>query len=92
VCGQDHHLLLFIEEDETSLDRLCLFDEATFHVWGSENPLDVSENKCDSPKVNIWCTFMKNKVTDPFFFFYRTSGDWCHFSGSAGERFYIMSV
>jgi hypothetical protein len=45
-----------IEEDETYLDRL-FFDEAKFqvcgtfnrhncHLWGSENPHDVTEHEC----------------------------------------------
>jgi hypothetical protein len=35
-------------------------------VWGYENPHDVTEHGHSSPKVNVWCALMKNKVVRPF--------------------------
>jgi hypothetical protein len=34
---------------------------------GSKNPHNITENEHDSPKVNVWCTLMKNKVINPLF-------------------------
>jgi hypothetical protein len=58
---------------------VCFPGETTFHtsgkvnrhnvrIWGLENPRVVLENEMDSPKVNVWCALMHNKVTGPFFF------------------------
>ena len=65
-------------EDEDYLKRVCFTDEAIFHlsgqvnkhnvrVWGSENPHVVREQVRDSPKVNVWCGVLHNKVIGPFF-------------------------
>ena len=67
------------DKDNDYLKRVCFSDEATFHtlgvvnrhnvpIWGSENPHVVFQNEQSSPKVNIWCGLMHNKVTGPFFF------------------------
>jgi hypothetical protein len=37
-------------------------------VWGSENPYDVTEHERDSPKVEVWCALMKNKIIGSLFF------------------------
>ena len=61
---------------------LSVFDfshEATFHtsgivnrhnvrIWGSENTHVVFQNQQDSPKVNVSCGLMHNKVIGSFFF------------------------
>ena len=68
-----------IEEDGHFLNRICFSDEATFHVsgklnkhnariCGTENPHITREIECDSPKVNVWCGRLCNKVIGPFFF------------------------
>jgi len=65
--------------DEDSLRCVCFSDEATFHTqgvvnrhnfctWGSENPHVVFQNEQGSPKVNVWCGLMHNKVIGTFFF------------------------
>ncbi|PSN52953.1 hypothetical protein C0J52_03615 [Blattella germanica] len=36
--------------------------------WGSENLLEVREVERDSPKQNVWCALMKNKVIRLFLF------------------------
>ncbi|KAJ4449078.1 hypothetical protein ANN_00473 [Periplaneta americana] len=49
------------------------YDEATFHVsgkvnrhncriWGSENPSVVIEHQRDSPKWNVWCGIMRDRI------------------------------
>ena len=73
------NMLQRISEDEAFLKRVCFSDEATFHVsgklnkhnvriWGSENPHASRELQRDSPKVNVWCGIMCNRIIGPFFF------------------------
>ena len=73
------NMLQQISEDEAFLKRVCFSDEATFHVsgklkkhnvriWGSENPHATKELQRDSPKVNVWCGIMCNRIIGPFFF------------------------
>ena len=68
-----------IEEDGHFLNRICFNDKATFHVsgklnehnariWGTENPHITREIERDSPKVNVRCRVLCNKVIGPFFF------------------------
>lgn len=68
-----------IAADETFLSRVMFTDEATFHVsgavnrhnvriWGSESPQALREHMRDSPKVNVWCGLMINRIVGPFFF------------------------
>ena len=75
------NMLQRISEDEAFLKRVCFSDEATFHVsgklnkhnvriWGSENPHATRELQRDSPKVNVWCGIMCNRIIGPFFFFF----------------------
>jgi len=72
-------ILRQIDEDNGYLKRVCFPDEATFHIssvvnrhnvhiWGSENLHFVFQNEQGSPKVNVWCCLMHNKVIGPFFF------------------------
>ena len=67
-----------ISEDEAFLKRVCFSNEATFHVsgklnkhnvriWRSENPHASRELQRDSPKVNVWCGIMCNRIIGPFF-------------------------
>lgn len=68
-----------LELNENYLKRICFSDEATFHVcgkvnrhncriWGSENPRTVIVHERDSPKVNVWCGVMHDRIIGPFFF------------------------
>ena len=61
------------------LKRVSFSDESTFHVsgllnrhnlriWGSENLHDTCELERNSPKLNVWCGMMHNKMIGPFFF------------------------
>ena len=61
------------------LKRVCFSDESTFYVskllnrhnlriWGSENPHDTCELERDSPKLNVCCEIMHDKINGPFFF------------------------
>ena len=72
-------MLQRISEDEAFLKGVCFSDEATFHVsvksnkhnvriWGSENPHASRELQRDSPKVNVWCGIMCNRIIAPLFF------------------------
>jgi hypothetical protein len=72
-------MLQRIDEDNGYLTRVSLSDEATFYtsgkinrhnvyIWGLESPRVVLENERESPKINVWCALMHNKVTGPFFF------------------------
>ena len=68
-----------LDSDPGFLKRVCFKDESTFHVsgllnrhnlriWGSENPRDTCELERDSPKLNVRCRIMYNKIIGPFFF------------------------
>ncbi|GBN94998.1 hypothetical protein AVEN_268037-1 [Araneus ventricosus] len=37
-------------------------------VWGLENPHAVLEQARDSPKVNMWCGLLCDRIIGPFFF------------------------
>ena len=37
-------------------------------IWGSENPHATRELQRDSPKVNVWCGIIGNRIIGPFFF------------------------
>ncbi|GBM74191.1 hypothetical protein AVEN_104814-1 [Araneus ventricosus] len=37
-------------------------------IWGSENPHVSAQLQRDSPKVNVWCGLMHNKLIGPFSF------------------------
>ena len=68
-----------LDSDPGFLKCVCFSDESTFHVsgllkrqnlriWGSENPHDTCELKRDSPKIDVWCGLMHDKIIGPFFF------------------------
>ncbi|KFM61825.1 hypothetical protein X975_12247, partial [Stegodyphus mimosarum] len=76
-------MLRRIEDDAEFLKRIMFSDEASFHlsgivnchnvrIWGSQNPHEYSEAQRDSPKVNVWCELMHDRVTGPFFFTEKT--------------------
>ncbi|GBN85451.1 hypothetical protein AVEN_67197-1 [Araneus ventricosus] len=64
-----------IDVENAYLNRICFSDESTFHVsgmvnrhnvriWGSENPHVSAQLQRDSPKVNVWCGLMHNKLEE----------------------------
>ena len=68
-----------VAEDDSYLNNISFSDEATFHVsgivnrhnvriWGIENPRAYLEQERNSPKVNVWCALLHNRVIGPFFF------------------------
>lgn len=68
-----------IDANADFLRNIIFTDEATFHVsgvvnrqnlriWGTENPHHVVETIRDSPKVNVWCGLMCDRIIGPFFF------------------------
>ena len=68
-----------LDSDPWFLKRVCFSDKSTFHVsgllnrrnlriWGSENPHNIYELGRDSPKVNVWCGIMHDKIIGQFFF------------------------
>ncbi|KFM67649.1 hypothetical protein X975_03945, partial [Stegodyphus mimosarum] len=76
-------MLRRIEDDAEFLKRIMFSDEAYFHVfgivnrhnmriWGSENPFEYREAQRDSPKVNVWCGLMHDRVIGPFFYTEKT--------------------
>ena len=77
------NMLRTIEGDADFLKRRMFSDEASFHVsrivnrhnvpiWGSENPHEYREAEKDSPKVNVWCGLMHDRIIGPFFFTEKT--------------------
>ena len=76
-------LLDRIEEKNEFLARILFTDDATFHtcgkvnrhnarIWGSQHPYAIIEHVRDSPKVNVWCGIMCDRIIGPFFFAERT--------------------
>ncbi|GBL60083.1 hypothetical protein AVEN_179684-1 [Araneus ventricosus] len=74
-----HHETLRTVNDERFLSTIVFSDETTFHVcvqvhrhnvrvWAAENPRAYVEYKRNTPKVNVWCALMHDKVIGPFFF------------------------
>lgn len=72
-----------IDQNPDFLSGVMFSDEATFHVsgtvnthnvriWGSQNPHTIREKVRDSPKVNVWCGLMCNRIIGPFFFAEKT--------------------
>ncbi|KAJ4433709.1 hypothetical protein ANN_16020 [Periplaneta americana] len=72
-------ILSRIDDDNNFLNKVAFSDESTFHVcgkvnthnvriWGSTNPHMVREVIRDSPKVNVWCCVMVDRIIGPFFF------------------------
>ncbi|KFM73428.1 hypothetical protein X975_25985, partial [Stegodyphus mimosarum] len=70
-------MLRRIKEDVEFLKRIMFSDEASFHlsdivnrrnvrIWGSQNPHEYREAQRDSPKVNVWCGLMHDRVIGPF--------------------------
>ncbi|GBM64477.1 hypothetical protein AVEN_194235-1 [Araneus ventricosus] len=68
-----------IDVENDYLNRICFSEESTFHVsgtvnmhnvriWGSENPHVSAQLQRDSPKVNVWCSLMRNRIIVSFFF------------------------
>ena len=68
-----------VSQDTEYLHKICFSDEATFHtsgvvnrhnvrIWGKENPREYHEREMNSPKVNVWCAVLRNKVIGPYFF------------------------
>lgn len=81
------YMLDRIVNEGAFLKNILFSDEATFHVsgllnrhncriWGSEHPHEIREIERDSPKLNVWCGVMYERIVGPFFFAERTiTGD-----------------
>ncbi|GBM22387.1 hypothetical protein AVEN_131502-1 [Araneus ventricosus] len=76
-------MLRRIDDDSEFLNRIMFSDEACFRlsgiinrhnvrIWGSETPHKYREVQRHSPKVNVWCGFMYDRVIGPFFFTEKT--------------------
>lgn len=72
-------MLSRMEEDDGYLRRIAFSDEATFflngvvnrhnvRIWGSQPPGEVLECTTGSPKVNVWCALLHDRIIGPFFF------------------------
>ena len=68
-----------LDLDPWFLKCVCFSDESTFHVSGllnrhnlrirgSENSHDTCELERDSPKLNVWCGIIHDKIIGPFSF------------------------
>ena len=66
-------------DDPQYLEKICFSDEANFHlsgavnrhnvrIWGTQNPREYTEKELNSPKVNVWCAVLHNRVIGPYFF------------------------
>jgi hypothetical protein len=72
-------MLSLLDDDDAFMKHVVFSDEATFHVsgkvnrhicqiWGSENPHEVMEHECDTPKLNVWCALTSDSVLGLYFF------------------------
>ena len=72
-------LLTRVSGNPAYLNNICFSDEATFHlsgtvsrqnsrIWASHNPYEFIELERNSPKLNMWCGLLFNRVIGPFFF------------------------
>ena len=68
-----------LDLDPGFLKHVCFSDKSMFHVsgllnrhyvriWGLENLHDTRELERNSPKLNVWCGIMHDKIIGPFFF------------------------
>lgn len=76
-----------IDDNNGFLKSVIFSDEASFHVnghvnrhncriWGSEPPHEFVEYERDTPKVNVWCALMHDRIIGPFIFIERNiNGD-----------------
>lgn len=76
-----------IDDSEDFLNNVIFTDESTFHVngvvnrhncriWGSQKPQEIVQYQRDSPKVNVWCGLMNDRIVGPFIFAEKTiTGD-----------------
>ena len=71
-------MLNAVDEDETFVQRICFSEEATFYVngcvnrhscgiCGTQQPNKTHKYVRSSPKVNVSCGFMYDRVIGPFF-------------------------
>jgi hypothetical protein len=76
-------MLSEIDDNEGYLQRVMFTDEATFHInccvnrynckiWGLWQPNEFFEYVRDTPKVNMWCGLLHDRVVGSFFFVERT--------------------
>jgi hypothetical protein len=64
----DNYLDLVLFSDESTLHVCGKVNRHNCHIWGCENPHQVTEYKRDTPKLNVWLGLHKNGVIGPFFF------------------------
>jgi hypothetical protein len=71
-------LLSEIDDNEGDLQKVMFVDEATFHIngcvshyncriWGLQQPNEFFECVHDTPKVNMWCGLLHDRVVGRFF-------------------------
>ena len=41
-------------------------------IWGTQQPNEIDEYVRGSPKANVWCGLLYDRVTGPFFFSEKT--------------------
>ncbi|PNF39386.1 hypothetical protein B7P43_G13583 [Cryptotermes secundus] len=54
--------------DETTFYLSGFVNRHNVRIWGSQNPHVYREHIRDSPKLNVWCGLMKDRIIGPFFF------------------------
>ena len=69
-----HFLNCICFSDEATFHVSGKLNKHNARIRGTENPHITREIECtreierDSPKVNVWCELLYNKVIGPFFF------------------------
>jgi hypothetical protein len=82
VARNNFSIKMLVVHDDF-LRHLVFSDKATFHlsgkvnrhnvhIWGMEDPYATVQQERDSPKVNVFCAILPQKVYGPFFFLEKT--------------------
>ena len=58
----------FLQTDEANFLVSGHMKGHNVRICGSETPHKTLEMERDSPKVNVWCGLMHNRIVGPFFF------------------------
>ena len=58
--------MVFTQSDVYQQIHFFVSEHVNHHNVHSKNPHTTCKHICNSPKLNVWCVFMHNKVISPF--------------------------
>ncbi|PSN32863.1 hypothetical protein C0J52_10306 [Blattella germanica] len=62
VHDNDEFLVLVVFSDKTTFHISSCVNTHNIWIWGPENPQEIVQLECGSPKLNIFCTISLHKV------------------------------